>query len=124
MATSTKTIFGKDDLARAFAVKTGTTLADARKLVGAFIEVITKTLEASDLQLVGFGSFRRVSRPEHQGRNPKTGEVITVPATSVVRFKPAAALRMRAEKTVRRKAGAGPDGRAKPSSKPGSPKRR
>jgi len=124
MASATKTTLGKDDLARAFAEKTGTTQTDARKLVGAFIEVITKTLETSDLQLVGFGSFRRVSRPEHQARNPKTGEVITVPATSVVRFKPAAALRMRAEKTVSRKTGAGSTGKVKPSSKPGPSRRR
>ncbi len=124
MASATKTTLGKDDLARAFAEKTGTSLVNARKLVGAFIEVITKTLEASDLQLIGFGSFRRVSRPEHQGRNPKTGEVITVPATSVVRFKPAAVLRMRAEKTVSRKAGAGSSGKVKPGSKPGPSKGR
>jgi DNA-binding protein HU-beta len=124
MATQAKGSPGKDDLVRAFAAKAETTLVDANKYVGAFIDVITKILETSDLHLIGLGSFRRVSRPEHQGRNPKTGEVITVPASSTVRFKPAAALRMRAQKTSSHKAGAGSPGKGKQGSKQSSTKKR
>jgi DNA-binding protein HU-beta len=124
MATQAKSSLGKDDLVRAFAAKAETTLVDASKYVGALIDVIVTILETTNLQLVGFGSFKRVSRPEHQGRNPKTGEVITVPASSTVRFKPAAALRMRAQKTSSHKAAAGSPGKGKQGSKPSSSKRR
>jgi DNA-binding protein HU-beta len=124
MATQSGTSLGKDDLVRAFATKAQTTLVDANKYVGALIDVIVTILEAGNVQLVGFGSFRRVSRPEHQGRNPKTGEIITVPASSTVRFKPAAALRMRAQKTSGHKATAGSPGKGKHGSKQSSTKRR
>lgn len=124
MATQSRTSFGKDDLVRAFAAKAGTTLVDAAKYVGALIDVIVTILETGGLQLLGFGSFRRVSRPEHQGRNPKTGEVITVPASSTVRFKPAAALRMRAEKSASHKKVARTSGKGKQAPKPSSAKRR
>ena len=124
MISSTKTSLGKDDLVRAFAAKAETTLVDANKYVGALIDVLVTILESSNLQLVGFGSFRRVSRPEHQARNPKTGEVITVPASSTVRFKPAAGLRMRAQKTSGHKAIAGSHDKGKHGSKQCSTKKR
>jgi DNA-binding protein HU-beta len=124
MATQQKSPMGKDDLVRAFAAKAETTLVDANKFVGALIDIIVTTLETSNLQLVGFGSFRRVSRPEHQGRNPKTGEIITVPASSTVRFKPAAALKMRAQKTSGHKGEAGSAAKGKPGSKQSSTKKR
>ena len=123
MAAQRKTSLGKDDLVRAFAEKAQTTLVDAGKYVGAFIEVLIKILETGDLHLIGFGAFRRVSRPEHQGRNPKTGETITVPASSTVRFKPSAALRMRAQKTAGQKSTAGSARKAKQGSKQASRKR-
>ena len=123
MAAQRKTSLGKDDLVRAFAEKAQTTLVDAGKYVGAFIEVLIKILETGDLHLIGFGAFRRVSRPEHQGRNPKTGETITVPASSTVRFKPSAALRMRAQKTAGQKSIAGSVRKAKQGSKQASRKR-
>jgi DNA-binding protein HU-beta len=123
MATQSGNSLGKDDLVRAFAAKAGTTLVDANKYVGALIDVIVTILETTNLQLVGFGSFRRVSRPEHQGRNPKTGEIITVPASSTVRFKPAAALRMRAQKRSGHKAATGSTAKGKQGSKQSSTKR-
>ncbi len=111
MAAQRKTSSGKDELVRAFAEKAQTTLVDAGKYVGAFIEVLVKILETGDLHLIGFGAFRRVSRPEHQGRNPKTGETITVPASSTVRFKPSAAPSHTAQKSGGRRAQ--PDRRSK-----------
>jgi len=123
MAAQRKTSLGKDDLVRAFAEKAQTTLVDAGKFVSAFIEVLIKILETGDLHLIGFGAFRRVSRPEHQGRNPKTGETIIVPASSTVRFKPSAALRMRAQKTANQKNTAGSARKAKQGSKQAARKR-
>jgi len=38
--------------------------------------------------LAGFGSFRVVERAEQKGRNPRTGQSITIPAHNVVKFRP------------------------------------
>ena len=38
--------------------------------------------------LSGFGSFRVVERAEQKGRNPQTGQALTIPAHNVVKFKP------------------------------------
>ena len=38
--------------------------------------------------LAGFGSFRVVERAEQRGRNPQTGQPITIPAHNVVKFRP------------------------------------
>ena len=54
MAAQRKTSLGKDELVRAFAEKAQTTLVDAGKHVGAFIEVLIKILETGDLHLIGF----------------------------------------------------------------------
>lgn len=40
------------------------------------------------LVLPGFGSFKVVERPARQAKNPRTGEMVAVPAKKVVRFKP------------------------------------
>lgn len=53
------------------------------------VKVIKETLAAGeDITLVGFGTFTVAAKPERQGRNPKTGETITIPATKVPKFKP------------------------------------
>ncbi len=38
--------------------------------------------------LSGFGSFRVVERAEQKGRNPQTGQALTIPAHKVVKFRP------------------------------------
>ena len=40
------------------------------------------------VQLVGFGNFKVASRKARKGKNPKTGEVINIPASKTVRFTP------------------------------------
>jgi len=40
------------------------------------------------VSIAGFGSFRVVERAEQKGRNPQTGQDITIPAHNVVKFKP------------------------------------
>ena len=41
----------------------------------------------------GFGTFEAVEKPERQGRNPQTGEPVTIPAHKAVKFKAAKALK-------------------------------
>jgi DNA-binding protein HU-beta len=42
--------------------------------------------EGDKVTLVGFGSFERRDRKEREGRNPKTGDVMVIPATKVPAF--------------------------------------
>ena len=44
--------------------------------------------EDGKLTLTGFGTFVAETRQERQGRNPRTGDVITIAASKVVRFRP------------------------------------
>ena len=67
---------------------------DAEAAVNAVIDTITGVMKSGDsLQLVGFGTFKTVKRAEKKGKNPRTGEQITVPATIVPKFKAGSALK-------------------------------
>jgi DNA-binding protein HU-beta len=55
---------------------------------------VTKTLKNGDsIALVGFGTFEVRNRAERTGRNPKTKEPITIPASKAAAFKPGKALK-------------------------------
>jgi DNA-binding protein HU-beta len=77
----------KDELARAVAEKRNVSITEAKAFIGTFIDVVKETLKQEEVQLVGLGSFRRVTTKERKGRNPRTGETITIPAKTVVRFR-------------------------------------
>jgi DNA-binding protein HU-beta len=67
---------------------------DADRALKAFVAVVSESLKSGeDVSLVGFGTFSVVDRAERQGRNPKTGEVISISAKKVVKFKPGKALK-------------------------------
>lgn len=52
------------------------------------LQSIANGLErGEEVQLPGFGTFKVADIPERQGRNPRTGEAITIPAHKVVKFK-------------------------------------
>ncbi|MBQ7549398.1 MAG: HU family DNA-binding protein [Clostridia bacterium] len=66
----------------------------AEKAVGAVFGAIEDALKNGDkIQLVGFGTFEVKTRAEKQGRNPKTGEVMTIAAAKVPSFKAGKALK-------------------------------
>jgi DNA-binding protein HU-beta len=76
-----------NDFVAELAEKTGLTKAETRKVLDAHAELITSELKsAGSVQLVGMGKFKLNDRAERQGRNPSTGEAITIPAAKVVRF--------------------------------------
>lgn len=82
------TIMNKTDLINAIAAESGLSKADAAKAWNAAAAVITNTVKAGDkVALVGFGTFATSERPARQGKNPRTGEVIEIPAKTVVKFK-------------------------------------
>jgi nucleoid DNA-binding protein len=77
----------KQELIESIADKSHTTRSDSKKMLEAFIETVTETLARGDsVQLVGFGSFKTNERKARSGRNPRTGESVTIPAKRVPSF--------------------------------------
>ena len=84
----------KTELIAAVAEKTDLSKKDADAAVSAVLGAITDALKAGDkIQLVGFGTFEVGNRAAKQGRNPRTGETMTVPASKVPAFKAGKALK-------------------------------
>lgn len=78
----------KSDLIAKIADKAGLTKKDAEKALNAFIDTVTETLAADDkIALVGFGTFETKKRAARKGKNPRTGEIINIPAAKVPAFK-------------------------------------
>ncbi|MBE5102282.1 MULTISPECIES: HU family DNA-binding protein [Priestia] len=79
----------KAELIDAVATKSDLTKQDSKKAVDALFETISNTLaEEEKIQLLGFGTFEVRERAERTGRNPQTGEEMTIPASKVPAFKP------------------------------------
>ncbi|MDR0491019.1 MAG: HU family DNA-binding protein [Oscillospiraceae bacterium] len=84
----------KAELISAISVKSGLSKKDSEKALTATIDAVTDALIAGDkVQLVGFGIFDVKERAARTGRNPKTKEVINIPATKTPLFKPGRLLR-------------------------------
>lgn len=84
----------KTDLINAVAGKADISKKDADKAVSAVITAISDALVAGDkVQLVGFGTFEVRDRAAREGKNPATGEKITIAATKVPAFKAGKALK-------------------------------
>ena len=78
----------KAELITSMAEKSKLTKKDAETALKAFIESVEESLENGDkVQLVGFGTFKTRARAAREGRNPRTKEVINIPATTVPVFK-------------------------------------
>lgn len=79
----------KAELIELLAQKTKSTKTQSETMLDATLEIIQKQVsKGHEVKLVGFGTFSRVQRKAKQGRNPKTGESVKIPATHVPRFKP------------------------------------
>ncbi|MFN6561374.1 MAG: HU family DNA-binding protein [Nostoc sp. ChiSLP01] len=79
----------KGELVDAVAAKANITKKEALEVISAFLEVVTEAVANGDkVTLVGFGSFERRERASREGRNPKTSEPMTIPATRIPAFSP------------------------------------
>lgn len=79
----------KAELIDAISTKAELTKQDSKKAIDALFETISNTLAKEEkIQLLGFGTFEVRNRAERTGRNPQTGEEITIPASKVPAFKP------------------------------------
>ena len=81
--------------------KTGISQKQAMESVELFLDSIKNSLKDGDkVSLVGFGTFYLKTKDERNGRNPRTGEKIRIPAKSVVAFKPGKEFRQLVNDTV------------------------
>lgn len=84
----------KTELIAEVAKKAELSKKDAEKAVAAVIDSIAGALKADEkVQLIGFGTFEVRERAARQGRNPKTGETMSFPASKVPAFKAGKALK-------------------------------
>ena len=84
----------KAELVTMVAEKADLTKKDAEKAVKAFTDAVAEELaKGGKVQLVGFGNFEVSERPAREGRNPRTGETMTIAASKTPKFKPGKALK-------------------------------
>lgn len=101
---------GKQAVVDNVSANVGVTRRVAEKVIDEFIKDVTAKLRHSDgVRIPGFGIFMAEVRPARKGRNPSTGEAMTIPAKRVVRFRPFTAL---ADAVSRKRGGAGEGGDA------------
>lgn len=82
------------DLATKLAEEQGITKADARKLLDTvFGAIADAAARGEEVSLHGFGKFKVKDTPERAGRNPATGEAITIKASRKLTFTVAKAVK-------------------------------
>jgi len=85
---------GKTDVINEIAKKTGKSKKDSKEFLDTFIWSVKNTLKrGTKVTLTGFGSFYVVRTKQRQGRNPQTGNTITIPAKKVPKFRAGAELK-------------------------------
>ncbi|RYL88188.1 HU family DNA-binding protein [Sporolactobacillus sp. THM7-4] len=78
----------KNELIQKVAGKTGISKKDTEAVINETLEEIIAALNNNEkVQFVGFGTFEVRERASRTGRNPQTGEAITIPATKVPGFR-------------------------------------
>lgn len=89
IATKGAFILNKMELVNKVAEQTGLKKKDAETAVNSVFSVIEEALAAGEkVQVIGFGTFETRERSARSGRNPQTGETISIPASTVPAFKP------------------------------------
>ncbi len=84
----------KTELVAAMAEQAGLSKKDAEQALKAFIDVVSAELKKDGkVQLVGFGTFEVSKRAARDGRNPRTGAVMPIPASKAPKFKAGKALK-------------------------------
>ena len=84
----------KNELISAVVEATGVSKKDADAVIKATFDTITDAMVSGDkVQLIGFGTFETRMRGERTGKNPRTGEVVTIAACKTPAFKAGKALK-------------------------------
>lgn len=84
----------KADIFEKVSVNTGMSKKESAELVEAVFSLIKSTLESGEkLKIAGFGNFEVKQKSDRRGRNPQTGETITIEARRILTFKPSNVLK-------------------------------
>ena len=84
----------KTELVAAVAEAAGLSKKDTENVLKAFVNVVTEELKKGEkVQLVGFGTFEVGERAAREGRNPQTGETMSIAASKAPKFKAGKALK-------------------------------
>ena len=84
----------RTELVAAMAEKTQLSKKDAEAALKAFVGVVSEEMKKGEkVQLVGFGTFEVSERAAREGRNPQTGETMTIAASKTPKFKAGKALK-------------------------------
>jgi DNA-binding protein HU-beta len=84
----------KSELIEAVAMAADLSKAEAARALDGFISSVTGALKSGDqIAIVGFGTFQVRERAARTGRNPRTGESISIPASNIPAFKAGKALK-------------------------------
>lgn len=79
----------KKDIVREVALKTGIDIVNVKEIVQAIFDTMCEGLaQDGNIEIRNFGIFKVKGTPERKARNPKTSEIITVPAKKHISFKP------------------------------------
>ena len=78
----------KTDMADRLAARTGLSTSVAKEAVdGVFAAIGDALANGEDVRIAGFGTFGARSRPARTGRNPRTGEAVSISASTSPTFK-------------------------------------
>jgi integration host factor subunit alpha len=84
----------KSDIADKIHTTTGLSKKDSVAMLEGVLSIMKSTLESGEkIKVAGFGNFEINQKKDRIGRNPQTGESITIEARRVLTFKPSALLR-------------------------------
>lgn len=84
----------KTELIAAVAERAEISRKDAEKILKVFTDVVAEELvKGEKVQMVGFGTFEVSERAAREGRNPQSGEKMTIAASRTPKFKPGKALK-------------------------------
>ncbi|TSK07739.1 MAG: integration host factor subunit alpha [Geobacter sp.] len=86
----------KADIAGKMQEQMGFTVKQSLEVVDAVFDMMKDTLaQGHDLKITGFGTFKLTDKEARKGRNPHTGEQMTIEARRVLTFKPGHTLKKR-----------------------------
>ncbi len=84
----------KTELVAAIAEQAELSKKDAQKALEAFTDIVAKELkDGGQVQVVGFGTFKVSERAAREGRNPQTGETMSIKASKAPKFQAGKALK-------------------------------
>jgi integration host factor beta subunit len=110
----------RNNLIDQLAERTERSKKEAEEVIDALLSAIAEALARGDrVDLRGFGSFQVSGKKERQGRNPRTGEAMTIAARNVAVFKPAKELAERVNASTATATESGNSGTDMPPAEPG-----